>query len=175
MNLTKQTAPRIAGIFPTHRGFGYAIFEEPDFPIEFGTTDAKGDKNAHGVAAAKLILDWYEPEVLVLEDRSHRRAYRRSRTSRLIVSLALLAQDEDIRVCRYSRGDIRACFGQIGAHNKQQIAEAIARSYPELKPHLPTARKLWMSENPRMSIFDATALVLTYFMLGERDGLPIIT
>ena len=66
-------------------------------------------------------------------------------------------------------------FNASGKPGAVQIAEAIARSYPELKPHLPTARKLWMSENLRMSIFDATALVLTYFMLGERDGLPIIT
>ena len=173
MNRTKRTAPLVAGVFPTSRGFGYTLFEGPQFPIEWGTTDAKGDKSTHGEAAVKMILDWYRPEVLVLEDRCSRRGQRQSRTSRLIMRLARMAQGEDVRVCNYSRAEIRSCFQEVGARNKQQIAEAIARSFPELKPHLPPKRMVWDSEHPRMSIFDATALVLTYYTLGEQREVVI--
>ena len=46
---------------------------------------------------------------------------------------------------------------------KQEIAIAIAERFPELAPRLPRSRKPWMSEDYRMSIFDAVALALTFF------------
>ena len=46
---------------------------------------------------------------------------------------------------------------------KQEIAIAIAERFPELAPRLPRFRKPWMSEDYRMSIFDAVALALTFF------------
>jgi len=49
------------------------------------------------------------------------------------------------------------------ATTKQEIAIAIAERFPELAPRLPRFRKPWMSEDYRMSIFDAVALALTFF------------
>jgi hypothetical protein len=40
---------------------------------------------------------------------------------------------------------------------------AIAKRFPELAPRLPRFRKPWMSEDYRMSIFDAVAMALTLF------------
>jgi hypothetical protein len=51
----------------------------------------------------------------------------------------------------------------FGASSKQEIAAAIANRFPELAPRLPRFRKPWMSEDYRMSIFDAVALGLIYF------------
>ena len=55
---------------------------------------------------------------------------------------------------------------------KQEIAIAIAEHFPELAPRLPRSRKPWMSEDYRMSIFDAVALALTFFFKfkNKRDG-----
>lgn len=47
-----------------------------------------------------------------------------------------------------------------GTANKHDIAVAIADRFPELAPRLPRVRKPWMSEDYRMSIFDAVGLAL---------------
>jgi hypothetical protein len=65
-----------------------------------------------------------------------------------------------MRTVSFSRADMRACFGQIA---KREIAEAIVREFPELEPRLPPVRKIWMSEDRRMNIFDAAALAMTFF------------
>jgi len=62
---------------------------------------------------------------------------------------------------------VRQTFAQ-DARNKQLIAVAIGRRFPELAPHVPPYRKCWMSEDYRMSIFDAVALALTYFHQFEN-------
>jgi hypothetical protein len=47
--------------------------------------------------------------------------------------------------------------------NKHTIAAVLAERLPELAPKLPTVHKIWMSENYRMSVFDAAALGVAYF------------
>ncbi len=43
------------------------------------------------------------------------------------------------------------------------MARAIAEQFPELVPRVPPVRKPWMSEDYRMSMFDAVGLGLTFF------------
>ena len=52
---------------------------------------------------------------------------------------------------------------QYGVLNKQSLAETIARHIPAFARYLPPPRKPWMSEDSRMSLFDAAALALTFF------------
>jgi len=47
--------------------------------------------------------------------------------------------------------------------NKYEIACAVAERLPELASKLPPKRKIWQSEDYRMSIFDATAVGVAYF------------
>ena len=54
---------------------------------------------------------------------------------------------------------------------KREIAQSIAREFPELEPRLPPVRRIWMSEDARMNIFDAVALGMTFFHTkGRRSG-----
>jgi hypothetical protein len=53
---------------PTHRGFGYVIFEGPDFLIDWGLREVDGPKNKASVAAAAELITRYHPRILVLED-----------------------------------------------------------------------------------------------------------
>ena len=168
-----QTVPLVAGIYPTSRGFGYVVFEGPRFIRDWGTRDADKDKTPKTILGIKTILDRYEPEVLVLEDRSRQRIRSLTRASRLTVEVARLACERDIRVCRYSRSDIRSCFGEVGARTKEEIVTTIIQAFPQMKQELPPKRMTWMSEDPRMSIFDATTLVLTYYTLGEQREITI--
>ena len=48
-------------------------------------------------------------------------------------------------------------------HNEAGDCDRDSKRFPELAPRLPRSRKPWMSEDYRMSIFDAVALALTFF------------
>jgi hypothetical protein len=74
--------------------------------------------------------------------------------------IAAHAAEEGTSTASFSRAAVRACFG-LGT--KRQIAEAIAREFPELGPRLPPVRKIWMSEDRRMGIFDAVSLAVSFF------------
>ena len=52
--------------------------------------------------------------------------------------------------------------------NKYEIAIAIAKRFPELAPRLPRLRKPWMSEDDRMSIFDAIGLAAAFFYVENK-------
>jgi hypothetical protein len=66
------------------------------------------------------------------------------------------------------RTQVLGYFVERGATTKQKIAETIAKQVPALNLYVPPERKPWMSEDPRMGIFDAAALAWTYF--HEREG-----
>lgn len=53
--------------------------------------------------------------------------------------------------------------------NKYMIAAALAKQLPEFAPRLPTVRKIFKSEDYRVSMFDAAALGIAYFgkLLGS--------
>ena len=63
---------------------------------------------------------------------------------------------------------IRTFFSEYDAITKYQIATTIAQWLPEFEPRLPPFRKPWMSEDYRMSIFDAVALALTFFYFDNN-------
>ena len=65
-----------------------------------------------------------------------------------------------------SRATVKRIFSPLGVQNKDQMARFIAPRFPELADYLPPERKPWMSEDPRMAIFDAAALGL-YFLRKE--------
>jgi Holliday junction resolvasome RuvABC endonuclease subunit len=88
--------------------------------------------------------------------------------ARKTARLTKLASKQKIRVRSFSRAKVKQAFSESGASNKQEIAIAIARRFPELAPRLPRFRKPWMSEDYRMSIFDAVALAVAYFENGKR-------
>jgi hypothetical protein len=90
---------------------------------------------------------------------------RRARARHLIARIEKMAERRNIRVVRVSRSRVREVL--TPARTKQEIAEGIARIFPELAPRLPRFRKAWMSEDERMSIFDAASFALT--VLGSLD------
>ena len=72
----------------------------------------------------------------------------------------------------YSRAQIRQFFSQTGAATKDDIAKTVAMWLPEFTPHLPPPRKVWESEDRRMTMFDAVALALTFFHFDNKKRNP---
>jgi hypothetical protein len=87
-----------------------------------------------------------------------------------------LAADRGVEVAIYAKGEVQACFANVGARTRREIAEAVVRHVEAFRPKLPEKRRTWESEDRRMAIFAAAALVLTHYQLGASrllDGLRL--
>lgn len=154
----------VLAVAPNTRGIAYAYFEGPLSPVDWGIKELRGhDKNGQGLSAVRSLVEHLQPDVLVLEDYSAHRTRRADRIVRLQRMIASYAATEAIEVAGYARSDIRATFAPAGATTRYQIAELIAGQVHAFSFRLPPVRKLWMSEDRRMALFDAAALALTHF------------
>jgi Holliday junction resolvasome RuvABC endonuclease subunit len=155
----------VLAIDPSTRGFGFAILEGPNRLIDWGVKEAKKNKNARTLKLIEDLMDRYQPNVVVVEDYTGKGSRRCLRIQGLINDISKLAAKGKIKVRSVSRIKVKQAFSESGASNKQEIAMAIANRFPELAPRLPRFRKPWMSEDYRMSIFDAVAFAITFFDL----------
>lgn len=167
-NAKKAEIHKLAlAIDPTSRGFGYALFEGPQIPLDWGITDIRLQKNQTSLERIKKLISFYQPEILILENCSQMGNRRCQRIQDLLENIEKFAKSQKIPVMKYSSCRIKEVFSFFDIRTKHQIAEKICEWLPELASRLPPKRKPWMSEDPRMSIFDAVALILTYYYLEE--------
>jgi Holliday junction resolvasome RuvABC endonuclease subunit len=151
----------VLAVFLSAKGFGFAIFDGPGSLVDWGVKGVCGQKkNAQSLRKVRELLTFYRPDVVVLEDCDGRGSRRTKRIRKLIDAIATLVAKGRIAAASFSRAEVRTCFGRT---TKRQIALAIARDFPELEPWLPPVRRIWMSEDARMNIFDAVALGVTFF------------
>ncbi|UVO53067.1 hypothetical protein [Sphingomonas sp. SUN039] len=155
----------IFALHATSRGFGYVVFEGPFAPYDWGTVIARGDKNGICLQKLERMLDRFLPETLLLEDVKSV-AKRGERIARLYKAIASLCVSRNIDIAVYTLGDIKACFASVGAVTRQEIAESVARQIDAFGYRKPKPRKAWQSEDRRMAMFCAAALVLTHYQMG---------
>jgi Holliday junction resolvasome RuvABC endonuclease subunit len=150
-------------IDPATRGFGFAVLEGPERLIDWGVKETKTDKKRRTLKLVGELIEWYRPNIIVLEDTGAQVSRRCNRVEELIEAIAKLAAQSNVKTRRVSKSEIREVFAECPAQTKHEIAIAIGKRFPELAPRVPPFRKPWMSEDYRMSIFDAVALALGAF------------
>jgi len=157
----------VLAIDPASRGLGYALFEGPDSLIDWGFRNIRRQqKDVQSVAFVKTLLSRYKPDVLVIESfDAMNHAHRSVRVLALLNAFASVAGKSGVRCERISRHAVRAA---VFASNKYAIARKLALRFPETKRWCPPPRKLWLSEDSRINIFDALALACTYFAVGTE-------
>jgi Holliday junction resolvasome RuvABC endonuclease subunit len=163
MNNTFNEESLILSVFPSVRGFGFALFHGAWVPIDWGFRHVQGDKNEIALEKIRALIDDYAPDTVLIEDHAGEGSRRSPRVETLIDAIAALATEKGITVERYSRDQIKECFAEFDAVTKYEIAKAISESLPEFPPQLPPQRKIWLPEDYRMSIFDAVSLIFTHF------------
>jgi len=161
---------RVLAIDPSTRGFGFAVLEGPNRLIDWGVKETKTDNKKKSLKLIEDLIDRYQPSVIVVEDYAGRGSRRCQRIQELIDEISKLALKRKVRVRSFSRVKVKQAFAESGA-TKYSIALAIANRLPELAPRLPRFRKPWMSEDYRMSIFDAVAFGLTFFHVDSKRKL----
>jgi hypothetical protein len=166
MTRKRTSAELVLAVFPSTRGFGYAVFEGPRSLIDWGVKGARcPQKNLESLEKLRELTALYRPDVVVLEDYEGPGSRRAKRIRNLINLMAAHAVAEGMSTAFFSRAAVRARFG---LETKRQVAEAIAQEFPELEPRMPPVRRIWMSEDRRMSIFDAVSLAITFFRHKSR-------
>jgi hypothetical protein len=161
----EQTPTRLFAVDPTTKGFGYAVFELPFRLVEWGLAHVSGEKHSGAIVRFEKLLARFRPDALVLEDTEAPGSRRHPRVRRLIDALVKIARERGMAVHTIARSAVLTCFSaEEGPATKYSVARRLVKHFPELAGQLPPPRKLWQSEDERMSIFDALALVVTYAM-----------
>src|SRR5262244_1805861 len=161
---------RVLAIDPSTRGFGFAVLEGPNRLIDWGVKETKADKKRRSLKLIDDLIGLYQPSVIVLEDYPAKGSRRCGRVRELINDISKLAVKRKVKVRNFSRLKVKQAFSESGASTKYEIAIAIAKRFPELAPSLPRFRKPWMSEDYRMSIFDAVAFGVTFFHMPTTEN-----
>ena len=161
---------RILAIDLRSRSFGFVVFEGPTRLLDWGVRSFRQGVNAVRVPVykkfAELMNDSSPSAIVVQKDFFESKKKMGMRD-------ALLKQAESHRIpIRFvTRRTVRLAVA--GANrNKYTIAAALARQLPELGPRLPGVRKVWKSEDYGISIFDAAALGVAYFVRYKKRPPP---
>src|ERR1700730_4823174 len=151
-------------VYLTAHGFAFTLLEGPLAPVDWGIVRRDGsEKNQRCLTAVSALLRRYRPDVLILQDTSWTGTPRPQRITNLNAAIFKTAEDFAISVCAFSRDQVRAVFGSVQPLTRHALAEAIVKHIPAFEGFLPEPRKWWNSEDPRMGMFDAAALALTFF------------
>ena len=153
----------VLAIFPTRTGFGWALFESALSPVAWGTATVTDNKHLRSLARVEKLIRRYQPDVLILEQFDGKPSRRSVRIRKLCRAIMSLADTRGVTVRIVTREEIGGAFGSIGASGRYEIAKTIASHVDALFPWLPPERKIWMPEHPRMGLFNAAALAVTYF------------
>lgn len=167
---TREPHGLVLAVHPTSRGFGWALFEGPVTPVDWGLATAKMDRSARSLARFERLLERYEPWTVVFEAFEDGASRRYERIQELYRQMIAAAAMRDIRVAVYDRDTVRRCFEHAGKRTRHGIALSIAEQIELFRHRLPRERKRWESEDARQSLFDAVALALTHFAIGAQAG-----
>lgn len=165
---SNTTNVTVLSIYPSARGYAFALFDGPLSPYDWGVKDVRRRvKTAQVLDAVDALIERYHPDVMVIEDISQP-TFRRPLTTRALYgALRSLGELRGVNVKTITKSDVHRAFGRFGAKTKHQIAGVIAREITAFTHLAPKPRKAWMSESRRQGLFDAATLGLTYYSLTE--------
>jgi hypothetical protein len=103
------------------------------------------------------LLDIHEPELVLIRQRNAKSAasYEALLTVMRTVKREIRRRKVSLRFL--TAFEVKHFYRSHGYRNKQQIASALAKWYPELAWKLPAKRSIWRAENRLMTLFDAAA------------------
>jgi hypothetical protein len=155
---------RILAVAPLSRGLGYAVMEGPDKLVACGNKAILRDKNAGSLAWVNRFNKFYQPDVLVLPNVTAADTRRAARIKTLHRKIVAWAGKEQIKVRLISVTQVRGKSLGDAKGTKFAVAQTLAENFPvELGKRLPPKRRPWMSEDPRMDIFDAAGLAVAFW------------
>ncbi|MBK7182133.1 MAG: hypothetical protein IPH89_03970 [Bacteroidetes bacterium] len=157
----------ICAIYPNANGFGYVYMESARKLIDFGIVQINPISNRKVLERIKKCFDYFRPTLVIALDPDGKSSRVGRRTRKLINKIIKYAESEKLPVDQFTRDQIRDVFESFGKLRKYKIAKFLLTEFTELEPKRPRERKLWMSEDRNMAIFDALSLGVTWFYLND--------
>ena len=68
----------------------------------------------------------------------------------------------------------QAVFASRNAWTRYEIAQTVSRELPDLAPWLPRPKKIWMSEDRWLGMFDAASLALTFYDTRKKHAHSLV-
>lgn len=167
--------PVVLALDLRHRRLGYAIFRGNKVLLEWGQRVYPAVGDAERELAQRRIaklLDGFRPNLILLTQERWERGHSDAHLVHPLNALAAEARRHVIPIRLVHEKSIKNAFGIFGCSTKGEIAATIASIYPELLRSVPPPRKPWESQHPRMSVFDAVALGVTYWH-AEADHIVV--
>ncbi|MEI7534277.1 MAG: hypothetical protein WCK57_07885 [Verrucomicrobiae bacterium] len=166
--MIKNKTVRILAIAPLSRGLGYAVMEGPEKLVACGNKAILRDKNTGALAWVNRFIQFYQPDVLVLPDVLAADTRRSNRIKRLHRKIVAWAGKKQLKVRLISVTRVRTQLLGEAKGTKFAVAKTLAENFPEeLASRLPPKRRPWMSEDPRMDIFDAVGIAAAFWPSGK--------
>lgn len=167
MKTSTEKMKIICAIYPNANGFGYVYMESARKLIDFGIVQINPISNRKVLERIKKCFDYFRPTLVIALDPDGKSSRVGRRTRKLINKNIKYAESEKLPVDQFTRDQIRDVFESFGKTTKYKIAKFLLTEFTELEPKRPRERKLWMSEDRNMAIFDALSLGVTWFYLND--------
>lgn len=149
---------RILGIYPSSRGFAFAVLEDGRL-VDWGLAKTFAGTEEAFLTRVESLVDRYRPSHIALED--HARSRRRDKARRFVDAAFVYARARTREALVVSRRAVRLRLGLDEDASNHDLAVCISNHFPELAPLLPRRRRLWESEAERIQVFQAVGLAAT--------------
>jgi Holliday junction resolvasome RuvABC endonuclease subunit len=164
---------RILAIDPISRGVGFVVLEEDQLQlVDWGIRLCTRRDGATCPRVLRHLIARYEPSIVVIEGNESVTSMRYEALGAFVSVVSDVLDASGLSVRTYTRDGIRRVFSRAHAITKEEVARALVTRFPELAPDLPPPRKLWQSEDARMSIFDALSLAVVH--LAEKGSREVL-
>ena len=165
---------RILAIDLRPRRFGYAVFEGAKFLLDWGSNaypPSRGPENAVAAKRLAVLLRFSTPSAVVVKKERWESAKADPVVRSMVEAITRETSARGIPVCLIGKNELEGTFRDLQCETKYEIASVLTRFFPELLWKLPPPRKIWESEHPRMTMFDAIALGFTYWKRSSTETL----
>lgn len=159
MKNEKQT---VLALHPNTNGVAYALFNNPDELVEYGVGSVRPINNTVSIKKIRKYLEYFKPSIVLvrgIEDRKH----KSKRIEKLISSICIEAEKQNLEVHLFTRSQIKETFVQFNVFSKYQISKKIIEWFPPLVAFAYPKRKRWMTENHNAGLFDAISLAVVFW------------
>ncbi len=156
-------------IFPSKDGFGWIVFDGPLSPVAWDICAAAKmpgtpqEKNARCMKRVESIVAEYHPASIVLEAFEGGATRRSKRIQQLCRSIASLSVMNKTPLRIISREQIKFCFESTKPKTRYAIASTVASYLKEIRHRLPNKRRPWETEDIKMALFNAAALLIVHY------------
>lgn len=168
MTFFEQPAERLLALDPCHRGVGFVVLDAGARLVDWGVHRVSTSHHAAVVGVVRVLIERYRPGRIVTECVTVNE--RRGKwAKRLIQDVVGTAAGGGIPASHYTINQVNSVFGPLNAMTKESRARLIAERFPVLELYRPPHRRPWMSEDPRMAIFDAMSFAITHLTLEQEQ------